>query len=443
MGGKRNAVTAGRLLICLFLALLLLFDTQAVFAKQYDPADLGTYSYSEKQLEKKQPAYESKPLSFQYSHQPLDPLSAIPKPRYTRTKTGMYKSLAKGDGTATIMLTGDLMCQSRQQRAALEQYGEYRFDDSFYYVRRVFKNADLVVGNLETTLSESASYMSEEGRVDGRPNCNAPSTYLDALRYAGFDLLVTANNHICDGGLRGILQTDAHLNQYGFMHTGTFTVKNEKRYVLAKVDGIKVGFLSYTRYYNNRHLNFTPDGRKTLLNKYSAKKVKRDVKALKAAGAEYIIAYIHWGTEYKTTPDKAQKETAREMADAGVDCIIGSHPHVIQPCTTIRASDGRKVQVFYSLGNFVSHMDRYDTTKDSLIVRLRLKRNSKGKVYLAGKKYIPCRCVTKYNGRNYAVVPVTKKRTETVKCREELIRSSKRIKKILGKDIDTLSIYKL
>jgi poly-gamma-glutamate synthesis protein (capsule biosynthesis protein) len=256
-------------------------------------------------------------------------------------------------------------------------------------------------------------------------------------------MLVTANNHICDGGLRGILQTDAHLNQYGFMHTGTFTGKSERRFVLAKVDGIKVGFLSYTKYYNNRHLNFTPEGRDALLNKYSAKKVRQDVKALKKAGAEYIIAYIHWGTEYQIKQNKSQETTAKEMADAGVDCVVGSHPHVIQPYTTIRAADGRKVQVFYSLGNFVSHMEQYDTSKDSLIVRLKLKRNKKGKVYLYAKTYIPCRTVTKYYGRNYAVVPLTAKRCETVSCKEELIRSNKRIRKILGKDINTLNAYRI
>ncbi|MBQ2062985.1 MAG: CapA family protein, partial [Firmicutes bacterium] len=227
-----------------------------------------------------------------------------------------------------------------------------------------------------------------------------------------------------------------------FMHTGTFTSSDEKRFVLVDVDGIKVGFVAYSTLYNGRDQNYTPAGQEILLNRYSAEKVALDVAAMKEAGVEYIIAYIHWGIEYDTTVNDVQVATAQEMADAGVDCIVGSHPHVVQPYSTVLASDGRTVPVFYSLGNFVSQMYRHDESRDSPIIRLRLRRNSAGKVYLAGKCYIPCRGVKRYLGRNYVVVPLTKKRISTSLISVELSRSSKRIKQILGSGIGTLNSYK-
>ncbi|MCR5808156.1 MAG: CapA family protein [Clostridiales bacterium] len=350
--------------------------------------------------------YEAYPLEYETVDRDKEqPNRPITEPRYKQGSDGVYRSSESSDGQdAVIMLTGDLMCQTRQQEAGKTPMG-YSFDGSFDYVRRILKKADLVVGNLEATLSESAPYMAELIEVETRPHLNAPATFLEAIRGAGFDLVVMSNNHNVDTGVRGIYDTLDRVDEYKLMHTGLFRNSEECRYIVVEVNGIKVGFMSYATYFNTKEAHLTPEGVRILLNPYSKEVVERDVAAVKAAGAEYVIVYIHWGTEYVNEPDPIQVEWAQELADAGVDYIIGSHPHALQPYDQITASDGRTVPVVYSMGNFLSHQKKV-VTKDTLILRIRLARNSKGKVVLKDEGYIPCRVFLTFDGRDYAIVPV-------------------------------------
>ncbi len=431
------------LAIVLLIIVELCICTHVSYAEQAKDSNFGRYTYSKKTADQLKNKYEKEPITFAKSHKALQPASTIQKPRYRYKSDGIYKSSSvKKDGIATIMLTGDIMCQAKQQKAAIEKYGKYRFDDSFYYVRSIFSKADYVVGNLETTLSESASYMNEESRVAGSPSCNAPSTFLDALRYAGYDMVVCANNHMCDGGVTGVYQTVEHLNQYGIIHTGAFTDKDEPRYVIAEIDGIKVGFVSYTDIFNSKDRFFTTEGKDVMLNKFSAEKAKNDIAACKKAGAEYIIAYDHCGTEYTSVVNDEQKTQAQDLADAGADLIILSHPHVLQKYSAIYSKSGKKVHVLYSMGNFVSQMETHDECKDSIIVRIKLKKDSSGKVVMIGKSYIPCRCITKYAKRNYAVVPITKQRSETSDFKKSLNRSYDREVNVIGPKMVVLGSYR-
>lgn len=329
------------------------------------------------------------------------------KPRYYLYRDGIYHSESVDeDGIATIMLTGDLMCQGRQQEAGATEDNSFDFCDNFTYVADMFADADFVVGNLECTLSETASLMMEEPRVDGGIHCNAPSTYLDALRYAGFDLLMTANNHCLDTGLQGLFQTIAHLDQYGFLHTGTFLGEEDPRFVLTEIDGITVGFLSYTTKFNGNQVHLTEEGQEIFLNKYTSEKLIADVEAARNLGAEYIIAYNHWGTEYTNEQTNQQELWAQEMANAGVDYIVGSHPHALQPYDILTADDGSEVPIMYSLGNFVSHQEK-TVSKETVVLQLELGRNEDGDVVLLSDGAIPCRTFKTFLGNNYTTVPLT------------------------------------
>lgn len=348
------------------------------------------------------------PNFIQMSREAETPLRTIKSPRYKQDADGIYRSsTVKKDNVAVIMFTGDLMCQKKQQWAAVEKYGEYEFADNFIYVKDILSSADFTVGNLETMLSESATYFGEENLVDGKPHCNAPSTFLDAVRGAGFDMVVTANNHECDTGVQGIFETMAHLDQYKLIHTGTFTNTEQKRYKIVEIDGIKVGFLSYSTLYNGKNAHYTQEGQDVLLNAYSKSRAMKDIAAAKAYGAEYIITYIHWGIEYDNSPSDKQRQIAKELANAGTDYIIGSHPHCLQPYDQVTASDGRRVPVIYSLGNFVSQMRANSITQESMILKIKLKRNSKGEVVLKSDGYIPCRIMPTYKGNNYTCLPLT------------------------------------
>lgn len=332
------------------------------------------------------------------------PLYPIPESRYSFVN-GVYTNWERSD-SAVLMFVGDLMCQGRQQEAAYKD-GEYDFTESFSIVKDIFSEADLVVGNLETMLDSTAPYMSELNKVDGKPFCNAPATYLDALKYAGFDLLVNANNHSADTGVHGIFETISQLDKYSFMHTGLFTSENEQRFLIIDVNGIKIAVMAYATWYNNKEYYFTDEGVDILLNKYSKERVEADVKKAKELGAQFIIAYNHWGREHTNEVTDKQVRYAQEMADSGVDYIIGSHPHALQKYDVLPAKDGRKVPVVYSMGNFVSHMKK-TVNKDTIILRLVLK-NENGKIVIAEEGYIPCRVFTTFLEKDYLILPVVEK----------------------------------
>ena len=306
---------------------------------------------------------------------------------------------------ATLMFVGDLMCLSSQQRGAKQQAGGsgYDFSPSFAYVREVFNNADCVIGNLETSLSHSWPYATEQRNIGGMPNCNGPKQYLGALKFAGFDALVLANNHCCDAGVQGIIETTQAVEEYGFPYTGLFREKDAQRFVILDVKGIKVGLLSYAEFYNSKDKAVREAGCEYMINTYSKERIAEDIAAARAAGAELIVAYNHWGAEHTHQPTPKVVTHAQEMADAGVDIIIGSHSHAVQPVVWLTAADGRQVLCAYSMGNFVSSMGR-STANDTFIAEVGIVREG-GSVRVESEKYHPCRVFPQLKGYWYVVVP--------------------------------------
>lgn len=322
----------------------------------------------------------------------------------TRTASAQQPAATAKTATAkaTIMLTGDLMCHPTQQQAAYD--GEtYDFTPTFRYVKKIFARADLVVGNLETLVSKSLPLSKDINYVQTRPYLNAPDNFLDALSYAGFDVLITANNHVCDGGETGIQETLDALDTHGFAHTGSFRTEKEKRYVLAKADDIKVGILAYATYFNKKEQFLAGGKAGYMLNRASEEAIKADVKALKKAGAEYIIAYNHCGTEYSQVPAARQRRYAKMLAGAGVDYIINSHPHVLQPFGKVKVND-TVYPVLYSMGNFVSGMTDHNT-KETIILSLTLQRDENGKVSLKSQRYYPCYMLDFYENESFVLMP--------------------------------------
>ena len=165
---------------------------------------------------------------------------------------------------------------------------------------------------------------------------------------------------------------------------------------------MKVALLSYAEFYNGKQ--GCVSGSEYMLNTYSAEVCRRDVAAAKADGAEIVIAYNHWGAEHTNKPTDKVRRHAQEMADAGVDIIIGSHSHSMQPIVWLTAADGRKVYCCYSLGNFVSSMSP-DTAKDTVIVELNLHRGSDGVVGVVGETLHTCRVFPQVNNKAWVIVP--------------------------------------
>ena len=328
------------------------------------------------------------------------------------------------DGEALIMMVGDMMCTGAQQKVQGYETGEYNFNGSYQEVKDLLSSADLAVGNLETILSSTWPYMHEEAYVNNKANCNAPSRYLDAIKYAGMDGVVMANNHNCDADVQGLKETIEQVDRYDLAHTGVFRSSDDQRYMMFDVNGIKVGYVSYVSEvtgYNGKDEDWSKSDVNTCLNYYSKSKAAADIQEMKEAGADYVIVYMHWGVKNAQKIKPSQKTAAQELADVGADYIVGSHCHLLQKYVNLTAADGRTVPCFYSLGDFQSSIEQIEGNRDSAILRICLKRNADGTVSLASNRYIPCYTYTEYGGDYYVTVPVTESLSDYSEIHQRIV----------------------
>ncbi len=337
--------------------------------------------------------------------------------------------------TVTLCLMGDLMCLAGQQYTAERRDGTHDYTGSFHLVREFFSSCDFVVGNLETTLSESNPYSTKEREVNEQPNCNAPADYLQSLTWAGITYLVTANNHSLDGGLTGIEETIAHLDEYGILHTGTYREDYDgAHYMMMEKNGIKIAILSSTELINQRAL-VTQSQLARVIDSYSKKNITNRIAQARADGADFVVVYMHWGSENVHDVRDYQKSHAKEIALAGADLIIGSHPHCLQEMEYIVTEDGRSVPCFYSLGNVVSSMTR-DINHDTVFVKVQLQRADHTEdqgdcVEIASLSLLPCHVLAALDGQYRVITPLDYK-TEDKKAAAELASARTRIEEIFA-----------
>lgn len=345
------------------------------------------------------------------------------------TNSGTFAE--KDDDSITLCLMGDLMCLAGQQYTAERKDGSHDYTDSFFLLHDTFACFDFVVGNLETTLSESNPYSTAAREVNEQPNCNAPADYLASLKWAGITHLVTANNHCLDGGAVGIEETIAHLDEYAIPHTGTYRADyNGARYMILKKNGIRIAVLSFTELINQRAL-LTKTQLSHMIDAYSRTDVTERIAQARADGADYVIVYEHWGSENVHEVRGYQRDHAKEIAAAGADLIIGSHPHCLQEMETITTEDGREVPCFYSLGNVVSSMTR-EINHDTVFVQVKLeqKQDAAGGVAAVSITLLPCHVLASLDGHSRVITPVDYK-TGNQKTDVELSAAKERIERIL------------
>lgn len=342
-------------------------------------------------------------------------------PRYTPNDDGWWRRTdAESTGEAVLCCVGDLMGEPKLQSA--NKYGDAFFmHPCFRFVRDILRSSDFAVGNLETTVTDMSPYACEAHIIEEKYHCNSPEAYLDALRYAGFDALVNANNHNCDSRAAGLIDTLKALDRHGFMHTGTFAAPDAERAVFAEVNGIRLAVLSYATYFNKNDGCFTPFGRKTLLNRYSADKASNDIDYARKKGAEFVLVYMHWGKEYTHEPNGSQRRMAKELADCGADYIVGSHTHCLQAREFVESADGRTVPVVFSMGNFLTSETK-EISRHTGILQLTLRKSDSG--IDVTERFIPCYVYRQYDTARYAPVPTTRE-TSYKSDRELLAKADK------------------
>lgn len=339
------------------------------------------------------------------------PLAPITSRYQYDSKSRIWKNpQGKQGDEAVIMMVGDLMCSSVQMRNQYSEAKGYNFNDSFDYVKDVMKDSDFAVANLETLLASGWPYMIDEAYIDNYNNCNAPSRYLDAVKYGGFDAVMLANNHNCDGGTRALKETIAQVDRYKFARTGAFIGKEKDPYFIVEINGMKIGFLAYITQatgFNYKEETWTQEERDRHLCIFNPERAKKEILAVREAGAEYVIVYMHWGMKNFFNLTQGQIRDAKAVAEAGADFILGANPHVLQCFDTIVTEAGKEVPCYYSTGNYQAVMNQVEGNRESIVVRLTLKRDASGSVVIDKNQYIPTYAYRHCGRSNWAPVAVT------------------------------------
>ena len=294
--------------------------------------------------------------------------------------------------TMKIMFAGDIMSHRSQISSAFNYKSKsYDYKSVFEDVAKIFKKADFAVANLETTFG---------GRpYSGFPRFSAPDSLAKAITYANINVLVTANNHSADRGCRGIKRTIDILNQNSLLHTGTFASKTQKEQnnlLILQKDNLKVGLLNYTQDTNDIYVR-----KPCIVNLINKRQIQNDIQEAKPR-VDKLIVFLHWGEQYRFHPNRYQKRLAKFLINSGVDIVIGSHPHVIEPMFFDKNSS---IIVAYSLGNFISNQQR--TGRDGgAILEIKIQKESNTTKITDAKYYLTW--VKRYYSkgkRRYKIIP--------------------------------------
>jgi len=329
--------------------------------------------------------------------------------------------------TANVAVVGDILIHSTVYQSADRGNGVYDFTETYGNITPYLSKYDYTVANLEVTLGGPNPVVGTY--PSAYPSFNCPDSIVDALKGAGVDMLLTANNHSYDTRKAGLIRTVQVLKEKGLDYLGTRETTSENLLCVKEINGIKIGMACYTystkdgsgnKYLNGIRMSadafdlvssFTYND----LNGYY-EQARRDIEEMRAQGAQFIMFYVHWGNEYQYAPNSYQKRIAQKLSDLGVDVIVGGHPHVIQPFETLTGANGNQTLCIYSTGNFISNQrkelmdsDNYSGhTEDGMIFSVQFEKWSDGTYRLSQVNIEPTWVIReRRNGRLiYDIIPL-------------------------------------
>lgn len=329
--------------------------------------------------------------------------------------------------TATISAQGDLLMHKPifdSQSVVLQSDGSYDFSSIFKYFTETAQSYDYAIANLETTFG------GDEFPYQGNPAFNCPDSFLDSVVEAGYDMLLTANNHSYDTLMTGITRTLENVRAAGLGTLGTRLSEDELRYSIVDVNGIKIGMVCYT--YTSglsdkgvpRLNGNSPVENPELVNWFynrNPEKMYEEMETIlsdmEENGAEVTMLFIHWGNEYELTENSFQNQQAQALCDLGVDVIVGGHPHVVQPVELLTSTTDpeHKTICIYSMGNAVSNQRSGNIpacptphTEDGILFEITFEKYSDGSVYVQSADILPTWVNMHYDngGREYNILPL-------------------------------------
>lgn len=256
-------------------------------------------------------------------------------------------------------VVGDMMLG----RSITNKGSKNNYKNMFSGVSDLWKDSDYVAGNLECVLLDNAS---DYEKNDKEIHINAETKTANVLKENGFTLVSLANNHLADFKAKGVVNTLDTLDKVGLKHVGAGRNLTEAaEYDIQEINGVKIATIAVSDIIPKDFA--ARDSKAGILTT----KTLKYYQAVKDASekADLVIANIHWGVEYGMTETEAQQQLARNLINWGVDVVIGSHPHVLQPVE--KYGDGI---IFYSMGNFVFDQG-WSRTKDSMVLNYYVDEN--------------------------------------------------------------------
>ena len=251
------------------------------------------------------------------------------------------------ENSIRLIMVGDILLHTPVEQNSLQADGTYSFDTIFTATKDVITGADLALVNQEVILGGT------ELGISGYPAFNGPHEMADCLVSVGFDVILHGTNHALDKGANGINRCLDYWNS-NYPELTVLGIHNsaesaEEVYIYQQ-NGIRIAILNYTYGTNGIPM---PSSMPYAVDLLERGQVIADI-AYAEENADFTIVCPHWGTEYSLQPDSSQRNWTQLFLSQGVDLVIGTHPHVIEPIEWVSDDMGHEMLVYYSLGNFVN-----------------------------------------------------------------------------------------
>jgi len=275
-------------------------------------------------------------------------ITSTPIPTDTPVPTSTPTPTPTPKPSVTLTMVGDILLHDRIHTYSVQEDGSYNYDAIFANLQEEISAADLALVNQEVVIGGA------ELGVSGYPSFNAPYEVGDAVVKAGFDVSLHATNHALDKGKKGLLNTIAYWKE-NYPEIGVLGIhdsaEDKEELYITEVEGIRIAILNYTYGTNGIAMPKDMPYAVAMLNESI---VIEDIKRAKEQ-ADFVIVCPHWGTEYRLEPDRSQKKWTDLFLEQGVDLVLGTHPHVIEPIEWVTNEEtGEQMLVYYSIGNFVN-----------------------------------------------------------------------------------------
>ena len=305
----------------------------------------------------------------------------MPTAETTTAETTEETTLASSK--VTMVAVGDNLIHNTLVAAGEKEDGTLDYNSFYENIKSDIAAADIAVINQETMLGGSAFPYA------GYPCFNTPWEVGDAAIAAGFDIFTCATNHTMDVGFAGIEQECKYFSQHPeVLHIGTYTSEADHNQIAYyESNGIKFALLNYTYGTNGISL---PEGKEWCTNMMDKEKITADVTEARQ-NADVVIVFPHWGTENSTSVSDYQRDYVQLFMQLGVDIVIGTHPHVLQTVEWVTdEASGRKMLVYYSLGNFISHQTSLNQLCGGM-AQITIEKNN-GEISITNAKLMPVCC---------------------------------------------------